>query len=39
MTTELEVLRIVSARLSDCGLPFMLTGSFALAYYASDCST
>ncbi len=39
MTTELEVLRIVSARLSDCGLPFMLTGSFALAYYATPRMT
>ncbi len=39
MTTELEVLRIVSDRLADCGLPFMLTGSFALAYYATPRMT
>jgi hypothetical protein len=34
MTTELDVLGIVSDRLSANGLAFMLTGSFALAYYA-----
>ena len=34
MTTELDVLGMVSDRLSARGLPFMLTGSFALAYYA-----
>jgi hypothetical protein len=39
MTTELEVLGLVSDRLSRCGLPFMLTGSFALAYYATPRMT
>ena len=39
MTTELDVLRIVSERLDQCGLPFMLTGSFALAYYATPRMT
>jgi hypothetical protein len=34
MTTELDVLGLVSDRLAARGLPFMLTGSFALAYYA-----
>ena len=39
MTTELEVLGLVSDRLSALGLPFMLTGSFALAYYATPRMT
>ena len=39
MTTELEVLGLVSDRLSTRGLPFMLTGSFALAYYATPRMT
>ena len=39
MTTELEVLGLVSDRLSEHGLPFMLTGSFALAYYATPRMT
>jgi hypothetical protein len=34
MTSELDVLGLVSDRLSAHGLAFMLTGSFALAYYA-----
>ena len=33
MTEELEILRIISDRLSAAALPFMLTGSFALTYY------
>lgn len=33
MLEELEVLRIVSDRLEAARLPFMLTGSFAMAYY------
>ncbi|HEY7638665.1 MAG TPA: hypothetical protein VH814_02985 [Steroidobacteraceae bacterium] len=33
MLEELEVLRIVSERLEIAQLPFMLTGSFAMAYY------
>jgi hypothetical protein len=37
--TELDVLRIVSDRLTARGLPFMLTGSFALAYYATPRMT
>jgi hypothetical protein len=39
MTTELDVLGLVSNRLSARGLPFMLTGSFALAYYATPRMT
>jgi hypothetical protein len=39
MTTELDVLGLVSDRLSARGLPFMLTGSFALAYYATPRMT
>ena len=39
MTTELDVLGLVSDRLSSRGLPFMLTGSFALAYYATPRMT
>ena len=33
MPVELEVLGIVSERLQSAGMPFMLTGSFAMAYY------
>ena len=33
MLEELEVLKIVSERLEAAQLPFMLTGSFAMAYY------
>jgi hypothetical protein len=36
---ELDVLRIVSERLSASGLHFMLSGSFALAYYATPRMT
>jgi hypothetical protein len=39
MTTELDVLGLVSDRLSARGIPFMLTGSFALAYYATPRMT
>jgi hypothetical protein len=39
MSTELEVLGLVSDRLSAQDLPFMLTGSFALAYYATPRMT
>jgi hypothetical protein len=39
MTTELDVLGLVSDRLSAHGLSFMLTGSFALAYYATPRMT
>lgn len=39
MATELDVLRIVSDRLEQQGLSFMLTGSFALAYYATPRMT
>lgn len=39
MTTELEVLGLISARLTAQKLPFMLTGSFALAYYATPRMT
>lgn len=39
MSTELEVLRRVSEGLTARGLPFMLTGSFALAHYATPRMT
>jgi hypothetical protein len=39
MTTELDVLMRVSEGLSAQSLPFMLTGSFALAYYATPRMT
>jgi hypothetical protein len=39
MTTELEVLGLVSDRLTAASVPFMLTGSFALAYYATPRMT
>jgi len=34
MPTELDVLAIVGERLKARGVPFMLTGSFAMAHYA-----
>jgi hypothetical protein len=39
MTTELDVLGLVSDRLSAANVPFMLTGSFALAFYATPRMT
>jgi hypothetical protein len=39
MTSELDVLGLVSDRLSAASVPFMLTGSFALAYYATPRMT
>lgn len=39
MTTELDVLALVGDRLSAQGVPFMLTGSFALAHYATPRMT
>lgn len=39
MTSELEVLGIVSQRLDACGIQYMLTGSFAMAYYATPRMT
>jgi hypothetical protein len=39
MLEELEVLKIVSERLEAAQLPFMLTGSFAMAYYAKPRMT
>ncbi|MDP2322781.1 MAG: hypothetical protein Q8N51_01995 [Gammaproteobacteria bacterium] len=39
MTTELEILQVVSDRLTAQGLAFMLTGSFALAFYATPRMT
>jgi hypothetical protein len=39
MSTELEVLADVSGRLESLGVPFMLTGSFALAFYATPRMT
>jgi hypothetical protein len=39
MLTELDVLKLVSERLSAGQFQFMLTGSFALAYYATPRMT
>jgi hypothetical protein len=39
MTSELDVLGLVSDRLSAANVAFMLTGSFALAYYATPRMT
>lgn len=39
MLEELEVLRIVSERLEAAHVPFMLTGSFAMAYYGKPRMT
>jgi hypothetical protein len=39
MTTELDVLRRVSEGLTAQGLPFMLTGSFAMALYVTPRMT
>jgi hypothetical protein len=39
MATELDVLRIVAERLEELQVPSMLTGSFALAYYATPRMT
>jgi hypothetical protein len=39
MQSELDVLGDVSTRLEALGLPFMLTGSFALAFYATPRMT
>jgi hypothetical protein len=39
MTTELDVLAIVGDRLTARGVPFMLTGSFAMAHYATPRMT
>ncbi len=39
MISELEVLRIVSERLESLGLRYMLTGSFAMAFYATPRMT
>lgn len=39
MSDELRVLRIVSERLEALGLRYMLTGSFAMAFYATPRMT
>jgi hypothetical protein len=39
MLTEVEVLAIVGERLSRQGIPYMLTGSFALGYYSTPRMT
>jgi len=39
MMGEQDVLRIVSERLSSVGISFMLTGSYAMAYYATPRMT
>ena len=39
MVGELDVLGIVSRRLTDLRIDFMLTGSFAMAFYATPRMT
>ena len=39
MHAELEVLKIVSERLEAAHIPYMLTGSFAMAYYGQPRMT
>jgi hypothetical protein len=39
MLGELEVLKIISERLETAGVAFMLTGSFAMAYYGQPRMT
>src|SRR5271170_3695827 len=39
MVEELDVLRIIGERLEASGVSFMLTGSFALAYYGKPRMT
>lgn len=39
MIGELDVLSIVSERLDTAGLPFMLTGSYAMAWYTTPRMT
>lgn len=39
MSEELEVLKIISERLEESRIPFMLTGSFALGYYGKPRMT
>jgi hypothetical protein len=39
MTEELDVLKIIGERLDTAGISFMLTGSFALGYYAKPRMT
>lgn len=39
MSDELEVLRVVGERLESLGLRYMLTGSFAMAFYATPRMT
>lgn len=39
MLEELEVLRLISERLDEALVPFMLTGSFAMAYYGKPRMT
>lgn len=39
MTGELDVLSLVSERLTTARIPFMLTGSYALAYYTTPRMT
>jgi hypothetical protein len=39
MITELDVLRIVSERLDAARIPYMLTGSYALAFYTTPRMT
>ncbi len=39
MVAELDVLEVVSERLSAADIPFMLTGSYAMAHYATPRMT
>ncbi len=39
MTSELDILRLVTSRLDGAGIPYMVTGSMAAAYYAEPRMT
>jgi hypothetical protein len=39
VTAELDILKIVSDRLGRLGIPFMLTGSYAMAYFETPRMT
>jgi len=39
MLGELDVLKVVSHRLESAGIEYMLTGSYALAYYTTPRMT
>ena len=39
MQNEIDVLRDMSEKLADIGIPFMLTGSLVMNYYATPRMT